>query len=185
MANPFSAPVAPSVDTPMTTAVQTLSGILGIKQAQQNLQTGAIQQQTAQATADQAQQRNSELQAVGSLVKQAGQYKNPDGSFNNQAFANDVARAAPVYGQQIANDATMRAGEVYKNQQTLLDLTNSQRASIGNAFGAWAADPTMNHTKFIDGVEGLRDQFKDNPGVSRMLTSLATAMPNTDGPQLT
>jgi hypothetical protein len=172
---------------PQPSAAQTLAQVLGIKQAQQNLDTGAIQQQTASAESQQAQQKNSELQAVGNLTRQAyssGNYKLPDGSFDNQKFANDVSALAPVYGQQIANDATMRAGEIYKNQQTLFNLKQSQREMIGNAMGSWAADPTMNHTKFIDGIEGLRGQFKDNPDVSRMLTSMTTAMPNTDGPAL-
>ena len=172
---------------PQTTPLQTLSQVLGIKQAQQNLQTGAIQQQAAQAESEQAQQKNAELQAVGKLTSQAyssGHYKAADGSFDNQKFANDVSSVAPVYGQQIANDATARAGEIYHNQQTLLNLTNDQRKTIGDSFGAMAADPSIDHGKFIDQVESLRDQLKDNPGVSRMLTSIATAMPNTSGPQL-
>ncbi len=176
-------PVASQIQPPGN-GLSTLSSILDLRQKQQNLQTGAYTQQSAQAGAQVDQQKAAELQAVGNLVKNASKYKDQNGNFDNQKFANDVATVAPVNGQGIANDATMRAGEIYKNQQTLLNLDSSRRNTIADSFGAWAADPTMDHSKFIDNVEALRDQYKDNPGVSRMLTSMATAMPNSSGPQL-
>jgi hypothetical protein len=171
-------------------ALSSIYGIqqqqLGIKQAQQNLQTGQYTQQSAQANAQQDQQKASELQAVGNLTKQAyssGRYKDADGNFDNQKFADDVAQVAPTYGQGIAKDATMRAGELYKNQQTLTNLTGEQRAPIANAFGAWAADPNFDHSKMTDAIENLRDQYKNVPGMSRLLTSMSSALPNQDGPQ--
>jgi hypothetical protein len=176
-------PVASQIQPPGN-GLSTLSSILDLRQKQQNLQTGAYTQQSAQAGAQVDQQKAAELQAVGNLVKNASKYKDQNGNFDNQKFANDVATVAPVNGQGIANDATMRAGEIYKNQQTLLNLDSSRRNTIADSFGAWAADPTMDHSKFIDNVEALRDQYKDDPGVSRMLTSMATAMPNSSGPQL-
>jgi hypothetical protein len=171
-------------------ALSSIYGIqqqqLALKQGQQNLQTGQYTQQSAQANAQQDQQKAAEMQAVGNLTKQAyssGRYKAPDGSFDNQKFADDVAQVAPTYGQGIAKDATMRAGELYKNQQTLTNLTGEQRAALGNAFGAWAADPNFDHSQMTDAVENLRDQYKNVPGVSRLLTSMSSALPNTDGPQ--
>jgi hypothetical protein len=179
---------------PPQNPIAALSSIYGIqqqqvalKQAQQNLQTGQYAQQSAQAEAQQNQQKNSELTAVGNLTKQAyssGRYKQADGSFDNQKFADDVSQVAPTYGQQIAKDATMRAGEIYKNQQTFFNLNQSQRQMIGDAFGSLAADASVDHTKFIDTIANLSDQFKDNPQVNRMLTSMATAIPNDNGPGL-
>jgi hypothetical protein len=165
---------------PPQNPITTLAGIMGIKQQQQALQTGQYNQATAQAESQQAQQKNAELQAVGNLTKNAynPRYSNADGSFDNQAFADDVARVAPTYGQAIAKDATMRAGELYQNQQTLFNLNQSERSMIGDAFGSWATDDKLNHSRFINNVENLREQFPNNPGVSRMLTSMATAMPS-------
>jgi hypothetical protein len=171
---------------PPPNPLQTLSGIMGIKQQQQALQTGQYNQATAQAESQQAQQKNAELQAVGNLTKNAynPRYSKPDGTFDNQAFADDVARVAPTYGQQIANDATSRAGELYKNQQTLFNLQTSKREQVANMLGGLAADPTINHSKMIDAVENMREQYPDDKDLSRMLTSMASGMPNTSGAAL-
>ena len=141
---------------PPQNPIAALSSIYGIQQQQlalqqgrQNLQTGAYQQQSAQAQASQDQQKNAELQAVGNLTKNAAnpRYAAPDGSFDNQKFADDVARVAPTYGQAIAKDATMRAGELYQNQQTLFNLNQSERSMIGDAFGSWATDDKLDHSE--------------------------------------
>jgi hypothetical protein len=197
----FGRSVAQDVN-PVGQGMQTLSGLLdinskrlGIQQQQQNLETGQALQQTAQAESQQAQQKNTELAAVGNLTKSAyssGRYQNPDGSFNNQLFANDVSRVAPTYGQQVANDATMRAGEFYQNQKTLFSLNADRRKQVGDAFGALAAQvdpasgqPTVNHSQIIDTVEQLRQQNPDDPAYSRMLTSMVAGIPPTaSGPQL-
>src|SRR5271155_5471983 len=114
-------------------ALSSIYGIqqqqLALKQGQQNLQTGQYTQQSAQANAQQDQIKASEMQGISNLTKNAytsGRYANSDGSFNSQKFADDVAAVAPVNGQQIAKDATMRAGETYKNQQTLFNLSTSK-----------------------------------------------------------
>jgi hypothetical protein len=182
---PTMEPVASQVKPPDPNAgLGLMSSILGIQQQKQALQTGQYTQQSAQAGAQVDQQKASELQAVGNLVKNASKYKDQNGNFDNQKFANDVATVAPVNGQGIANDATMRAGELYKNQQTLFNLDQSHRSMIGDALGSLAQDPTLDHSKFVDTVANLHEQFKDNPAVNRMLTSMSTAMPNTSGPEL-
>src|SRR5271154_1712003 len=126
---------------PPTNTLQSLSSILSLQQQKQalvkqaqDIQTGQYIQQSAQAVAQQDQQKNSELQAIGQLSKSAyasGRYANPDGTFNNGKFADDVSQVGP-YGQQIANEATMRAGEVYKNQQTYFNLEKSKQEQIAN-----------------------------------------------------
>jgi len=161
---------------------------LGLQQQNQALQTGQYQQQTAQAESSQAQQKNAELQAVGNLTKQAyqsGRYKAPDGSFDNQKFANDVAQVAPTYGQGIANDATSRAGEVYRNGQTLFNLESSKRQQLGDTLGALAGNQNVTQSDVIDAFEGLRQQHPDDKALSRMLQSTQGSIPpSTTGPQL-
>jgi hypothetical protein len=172
-------------------ALGSLSGILGIQQQQQNLQTGQYVQQEQQAAAQQAQQKNEELQAVANLTKNAytsGRYKNEDGTFNNQQFANDVAQLGP-YAQETANAATVRAGEIYQNQKTLFGLNHERRQTIGDAFGALAAQvdhngqPTVTHDQMIDTIENLRQQNPSDKDYSRMLTSMAASVPPNAPPQ--
>jgi hypothetical protein len=172
---------------PPNQGLSTLSSILGIQHQRQALQTGQYTQEAAQATSEQADQKNKELQAVGNLTKgvyASGRYKNDDGSFDNTKFANDVAQVAPTYGQGIANDATARAGELYKNQQTLFNLDTSQRKVIGDMFGALAAkvdpktgQPSATHSDYIDAIEQLREQYPNNKSFSRMLTSAGMSIP--------
>src|SRR5271154_4104591 len=180
---------------PPTNTLQSLSSILSLQQQKQalvkqaqDIQTGQYIQQSAQAGAQQDQQKNSELQAVGQLAKSAytsGRYANPDGTFNNGKFADDVSQVAPTYGQQIAKDATMRAGEVYQNQQTYFNLEKSKQEQVANTVAALAGDSSVDHSKVTDAFEGLRERFPDDKGLSRMLQSTGGAIdPRATGPQL-
>jgi hypothetical protein len=175
--------------------LQSLSSILGIQQQRQalvkqaqDIQTGQYAQQSAQASAQQDQQKNSELQAVGQLAKSAytsGRYAKPDGTFDNAKFADDVSQVAPTYGQQIAKDATMRAGEVYQNQQTFFNLQKSKQDQVANTVASLAGDPNIDHSKVTDAFEALRQRFPDDRGLSRMLQSTGGAIdPKANGPQL-
>src|SRR6266404_3903357 len=160
--------------------INTLSGIIGIQQQKQALQTGQYQQATAQAEAQQAQQKNRELQAAQALSIQgakSGAYTNPDGTFNRQKMANDITQVAPTYGQPVATQLLSQANEVVANQQAHQKLTVDRKAEIGNAFQALAADPALDNTKFIDAIETLRQQHPNDPEFSRMLTSMSTHMP--------
>jgi hypothetical protein len=169
---------------PMT-GINTMSGILGLKQQQQALQTGQYQQETAQAGAEQAQQKNREFMAVGGLVKNSassGRYLNEDGSFNKIKFANDVSAVAPTYGQEIANQAVSGANEIVLNKQAHQNLTMDRKKEIGATFASLAADPNVNNSDFIDAIEKLRQTHKNDPEFSRMLTSMTTHYPGTASP---
>lgn len=181
------APVA-SQPAPQGNGLNTLSSILGIQQQRQALQTGQYAQATAQAESQQAQQKNAELQAVGNLTKSAytsGRYRAADGSFDNQKFAQDVNQVAPTYGGTIANEATSRAGEIYKNQQTLFNLESSKRTQLGETLGSLAGKQDVTQSDVIDTLEGLRQQHPDDKGLSRLLQSTQGMIPpNATGPQL-
>lgn len=160
--------------------INSLSGIIGIQQQKQALQTGQYQQATAQADAQQAQQKNRELQAAQALSLQgakSGAYTNPDGTFNRQKMADDITKVAPTYGQPVATQLLSQANEVVANQQAHQKLTMDRKTEIGNAFQALAADPALDNTKFIDAIETLRQQHPNDPEFSRMLTSMSTHMP--------
>ena len=162
--------------------INTLSGIYGIQQQRQQLQTGAYQQQTAQAEAQQSQQKNQELAAAQQVAlngAKSGKYTKPDGTFDRMGLADDIMHAAPTYGSQAATPLLSQANEIVANQQAHQNLTASRKQEIGNTFASLAADPQVDNTKFIDAIETLRQQHPNDPEFSRMLTSMSTHMPNT------
>jgi hypothetical protein len=172
--------------------IAALSSIYGLQQQQldiargkQALQTGQYAQQSAQAGAQQDQMKSAQLQGATKLAQQAytsGRYRNPDtGDFDSEKFANDVSALGP-YAQQMANDITVRAGETYKNQQTLFNLDNSRKAEIANAYGALAAKENPTHADLADTNTNLILQHPDDPKFVRMITSIGQSVdPNANG----
>lgn len=168
------------------TGIQTMSGILGLKQQQQALETGQFTQQTAQADAQQAQQKNAELQKAQSLALQgakSGRYTKGDGTFDRQKMAEDISTVAPTYGQGVAGQLLSQANEVVANQQAHQNLTVSQKKEMGDTFASLAADSSVDNSKFIDAVEKLRQAHSGDPNFSRLLTSMTTHYPGTASPQ--
>lgn len=162
--------------------INTYSGMLGIQQQQQNLQTGQYTQQSAQATAQQDQQKNKELQAAQSLAingAKSGNYDDGSGGLNRQKMADDILAVAPTYGQPIIASLLSQANEVVANKQAHQNLTVSQKKEMGDTFNSLASDPTVDNSKFIDAVEKLREAHKGDPEFSRMLTSMTTHYPGT------
>lgn len=162
--------------------INTYSGMLGIQQQQQNLQTGQYTQQSAQATAQQDQQKNKELQAAQQLAingAKSGNYDDGSGGLNRQKMADDILAVAPTYGQPIIASLLSQANEVVSNKQAHQNLTVSQKKEMGDTFNSLASDPTVDNSKFIDAVEKLREAHKGDPEFSRMLTSMTTHYPGT------
>lgn len=160
----------------------TLSGIYGIKQQQQNLQTGQYAQAQAQAESQQAQQKNSELQKAQSVAiegARSGAYDDGNGGINRQKMADDILKVAPVYGQGQVSSLLSQANEVVQNKQAHQNLTVSQKKEMGDTFGALAADPNVDNTKVIDAIESLRQAHPNDPEYSRLLTSQVMHLPNT------
>lgn len=180
---PDLTPVATQIRPPDPSAgINAYAGILGLQQQKQNLQTGAFQQQTASAEADQAQQRNKELQAAQQLVingAKSGQYDDGQGGVDRQKLSDDLLKVAPTYGQPIIGALLSQANEIVANKTAHQALTLSQKKEMGDTFASLAADPEVDNTKFIDAVEKLRQAHKDDPEFSRMLTSMTTHYPGT------
>src|SRR5689334_1177482 len=108
----FGSPVATSVNVNPNQNIQTLSGLLSLKQQKQALQTGAFEQQATAAKASQATQENQELQALSQFTRTAVQdptFRNSDGSLNMEKFQKGAAAVAPVYGQAYIGQATSNA----------------------------------------------------------------------------
>jgi hypothetical protein len=164
----------------------TLSGIYGIKQQQQALQTGQYTQASAQAESQQAQQKNTELQKAQAIAingAKSGQYDDGEGGIDRQKMANDILKVAPVYGQGQISALLSQANEVVANKQAHQNLTLSQKKEMGDTFASLAGDPQVDNTKFIDAVEKLRQAHRNDPDFSRMLTSMTTHYPGTASAQ--
>lgn len=174
-------PVANQIVPPdPTKGLNTFSGILGIQQQQLALQQGQAALPGIQARSQQDVQRNRELQAAQALVfngAKGGQYTNDDGTLNRQKMADDITTVAPVYGQEVSGRLLSQANEIVANQQAHQALTLSRKKEMGDTFASLAADPELDNTKFIDAIETLRQQHKNDPEFSRMLTSMSTHMP--------
>lgn len=163
--------------------ISARSGLIGLQQQQQNLQTGQYQQATAQADSQQAQQKNSELQAAQKAIitgAQAGKYTNSDGSFNRTQAADDVTTVAPVYGPGIASQLLSQANEIVSNKQALQNLNASQRSQVGSTLGALATKPDLSSSDVIDTLSQLSES---NPAITRMALSFSHALPPNATPQ--
>lgn len=162
--------------------INTLSGIIGLKQQQQQLQTGQYQQATAQADSQQAQQKNAELSKVGALMQNVhnGGYRKSDGTLDRQKFADDISTVAPVYGQGQASSILSQANEIVSNQKAKQDLTDSARTSLGTVLTTLAKDPNTRRDDVIDGYSRWLQDHKDDPAAFRVGVAQAAMLPQND-----
>lgn len=159
--------------------ISTLSGIIGLKQQQQALQTGQYQQATAQAESEQAQQKNNELQKAQAIAingAKSGAYDDGEGGLDRQKMANDILKVAPIYGQAQISSLLSQANEVVANKQAHFNLDTGKRKQMGDTFASLAADPSLDNTKVIDSFNELAETMRD-PQQRRMLFSMATHLP--------
>jgi len=182
MADLATTPVATGVNPPapfgqtLNNTLAPLSSILGIRQQQQNLQTGAYQQQTVQAGAGMAQQQQQELQALATFTKNAAQdpsYLNPDGSPNVSKFQLGAMAVAPTYGQAYIGQMTSNFNGDVANREALLKLTNAQQGTLAKYFQSIAqgADPVE--------TIGEARELSNDPAFQSMLDRTLSRMPNT------
>jgi hypothetical protein len=173
-------PVATGINPPPS-PLGNLSGILGIQQQAQNLQTGQYKQQEAQAGASQAQQQNSELQALAAFTKNAASdpsYQNPDGSANVAKFQRGAMAVAPTYGQAYIGQMTQNFNGDVENRKALLGLGQEQQKTIATALQSIAQDPNASHESAVATIGNLRGLSSD-PAFQGMLDRTLGRLPNT------
>ena len=152
------------------------SAQVGLQQQRQNLQTGAYAQQSAQATAQQDQQKNQELQALAQFTKNAGadpSYLNPDGSANVEKYQQGALKVAPVYGQAYIGQMTSNFNGAVENRKAMLGLTKEQQGMVQSGIQSIAqgADATSE----ISRLRGI----SNDTGFQNMLDNLLGHKPNT------
>lgn len=174
----FGSPIAQNTN-PVGQGLNALMDITNYQRGQQALQTGIYQQQSAQATAQQDQQKNQELQALSQFTQQASRdpaYHNPDGSLNTQKFQTDASKVAPVYGQAYIGQSTLNANASIENRKALLSLSNDQRQTAGQYLAAVAAKPNATIEDLQDAVTRAED-VSDDPGYRKALENLKYSTP--------
>ena len=163
--------------------VNTLSGIIGIQQQKQQLQTGAYQQQAVQAGAEQSQQENREKQALAQFTSNAVQdpsFLDSNGQPDVQKFQAGAMHVAPVYGQQYIGQMTSNFNSGIANRRAMLSLSNEQRTTAGNYFGALAAKPDANEDDLRSTIDQARGVSSD-PNYQHAIDDFLRHMPPTAG----
>ena len=162
--------------------INMLSGVLGIQHQQVGLQQQQQELRSQTAQADQATQRNQELQTAQHLAINAvkgGQYRAQDGTLDRAALANDISQIGP-YAQENATSLLSQANEVVANQRAHQALASSEQQKMGSALGGLATKSDLSNSDLIDTMDGLVEQ-----GVvpRRMAMSMLTHVPPNASPQ--
>ena len=175
-------PVGNTINPPPN-ALSQLSGILGIRQQQQQLQTGQYQQQSAQAESEQATAKNQALLAAQNLTKNAindPSYFNDDGTPKTDKFQRDLTAVGGIYVQPYIGQMTDNFTGAVKNRAVIQGLRADQQAQLGERLGAFAADTNANRKSFKGLLENVRSVVGDDPAARDMIDdALMNAPPKT------
>lgn len=142
----FGNPVADQV-APVTSGIQTLSAIMGLKQKQLEIEKGEAGVQEAQATAQQqtqtAQQRGALRQYWANFNPQS--YIGPDGSISVDKFLSDpkARQAAGDLYPQVVEGMLKIKNQQLGNQQALVNLNDSTRKQFQELLGGLRTDPDV------------------------------------------
>jgi hypothetical protein len=161
----FGAPVADQIQPPNPNQpLQTLSGLLNLRNQQQAYQLGQQQLQVGEGAAQQAQQQMAERQLYqGALASgkdpDGNSLKNPDGTLNYPAVSNFANKYLPLSGQGIQQNiiSTLNNANIYHSNA--LKLTNDQRDAVSGVIASGIGEP-------------------DSSGVMSRLDSLAQQNPD-------
>lgn len=168
----FGSPIAQNVN-PVGQGLQTLSGLLALKQQQLGLQQtraniGIAQAgvQTAQAEAQQAQQKNQELAQAQALAQAArnGQYRKPDGSLDTNAFSEAVQGLGP-YAQTFSQGIVARANEAIQNKTAINKLNTTEQNQVADTLLSVANKPGVTYS---DAVNAVDEMVSNNPQLQRL-----------------
>lgn len=147
---------APSFDT----ALKPVASLLGIAGAQQQLQTGRLQQTQLQG----------QLQERENLSKiDWNKFRDQDGNLDPIAAGNAALQAAPAfYGPALAKQLNEVAKDSITIKQGLQNLNKSQREDIASGLGALSMDPQLSGAKVLDWASQYSQQ---NPGAAQLLST--------------
>jgi hypothetical protein len=143
----FGNPVADQITPPNPNqTIQSLSGILGIANAQQQLQLGQQQLQVGAGTAQSAQQQLDERQLYQSALSSGkdpdgNPIKNPDGTLNYPAVSKFANKYLPITGQAVQQGIIQTLDNANNYHSDALKLTNDQRAAVSGVLASGIGEP--------------------------------------------
>jgi hypothetical protein len=153
----------PSFDT----ALKPIASLLGIAGAQQQLQTGRLQQNQLQG---QVQEREN-LSKID-----WNKFRDQDGNLDPVAAGNAALQASPAfYGPLLAKQFNDVAKDQITIKQGLQNLNKSQREDIGSGLGALSMDPQLSPAKVLDWAAQYSQQ---NPSAAPLLMTALKHAPN-------
>lgn len=145
-------------------SIGTFSGILGLQQQRQALQTGQYTQQSAQAKAVQDQQSATETQNLAKLMADpvGNGLVDEDGNPTKNAQA-IVMHAAPTTGSQhySALVAAAKTGIEYK--ESFGNLNSEQQGRITSAIAGPAADPKATLNDALSAADTVVESARGTP----------------------
>jgi hypothetical protein len=156
----------PSFDT----ALKPVASLLGIAGAQQQLQTGRLQQTQLQG----------QLQERENLSKiDWNKFRDQDGNLDPIAAGNAALQAAPAfYGPALAKQLNEVAKDSITIKQGLQNPNESQRKDIYAGLGALSMDPQLSSAKVLDWASQYSQQ---NPGAAQLLSTALKHAPADPG----
>lgn len=175
----FGSPVASGITPPNPNqTVQTLSGLMGIRNqqmqyqlGQQALQSGQQQLDVGQGQAQLAQQQMAERQLYQRALStgkdpDGNVLKNADGTLNYPAVSNFANKYLPVSGQAIQQNIISTLDNANTYHTNALKLTNEQRSAVSGVLASGIGEPDS------AGVTGrLNDLAQQNPDLAPFIKS--------------
>jgi hypothetical protein len=160
----FGAPVAQGVDVSPSKGFQTLSDLVGLKQKQQALDTGAFTQQSAQAEAAIKQQGAKENQAGAQLLSDpvGNGLTDDDGNPMKGARAKILA-AMPTTGDSHYQDLLTAAKGHVEFKKAALNLRGDVKSEASARLAGVAADPNAGLPEIQDAITNLKNDYAGTP----------------------
>lgn len=159
---------APSFDT----ALKPISSLLGIAGAQQQLQTGRLQQNQLQG----------QLQERENLSKiDWNKFRGEDGNLDPVAAGNAAMQAAPAfYGPQIAKQMNELAKDSITMKQGMQNLNQQQLEQIGSGLGSLSGKADLGRNDVLSWASQFVQQ---HPNTAPLVITSLKYVPQTDDPK--
>ena len=184
MADLLQTPAAAGILPPNPNqGLQTIAGILGIRQAQQNLQTGQFTQQKEQAEAQQQQQSMQERQLLQQTMKSGVRPDNGKSIYkdNNEVdpdqltdFAN---RNLPLTGQSVIQNITKTQSDKTALNSAVADLGDKYNNDLSGRIRSFVNNPKA---QAADVKSSLQDYARQNPAAASAVLSANNLLDNLD-----
>lgn len=178
---PDMIPVATQIQPPdPSKGLSLLSSMLDLKQKQQALQTGAYQQQTAQAGAIEAQQHAKELQAGSRLLADpiGNGLIDEEGNPTKNAYS-IIKSVMPTSGDDRYQDLLKVAKGHVEFRNSVQNLSQNEQGYISSRLAGIAADPAAHISDVVSGINDLKNQFKgtaEEESINRLVKVMKDAV---------